>query len=451
MSIAISRPLENPETKTSTLGSTNAQRVLVAKPKTWQDHARALAARHHFQDPATILEQPELFEPKQFEANHLKPVTSSEFQLKSVTIRTGETQAKANSIKLEAVNPFETAFKRATSLLEPHREALNLQYRLVHLLLACGLYARPYAKHHATLTFMLPAWVICEALQISSSYLYALMSETHKNHSTLAGFLGHHDWKTSWTTKDGGRQTVSGGTLWAVKAQPLEVGKLTFQREEFKQPYRDLELDIQHGLTKPAFLKSKIAKAQEQAANLEPAKPKPEPTATTTQATTSTSEKTLSGESYLPVKEIVFLIQAFLTPLSGANQRKSVTTDSPLESHVPNRERILELWDVLETQPARGREGRKSWVENVAQAISSALNDAHSLEHWMRVAWVIVKYEAHGMGLNARATLTHALHDVLTRSSDNAYIRNRAALTRSILLREGWAELEEAVVSLKVA
>jgi hypothetical protein len=69
----------------------------------------------------------------------------------------------------------------------------------------------------------------------------------------------------------------------------------------------------------------------------------------------------------------------------------------------------------------------------------------------MRVAWVIVKFEAHGMGLNARATLTHALHDVLTRSSDNAYIRNRAALTRSILLREGWAELEEAVVSLKAA
>jgi hypothetical protein len=439
MSIAISRPLENPETKTSTLGSTNAQRVLVVKPKTWQDHARALATRHHFQDPATILEQPELFEPKQFEANHLKPVTSSEFQLKSVTIRTGETQAKAKSIKLEAVNPFETAFKRATSLLEPHREALNLQYRLVHLLLACGLYARPYAKHHATLTFMLPAWVICEALQISSSYLYALMSETHRNHSTLAGFLGRHDWKTSWTTKDGGKQTVSGGTLWAVKAQPLEVGKLTFQREEFKQPYRDLELDIQHGLTKPAFLKSKAGKLE------------PDQVATTTQATTSTPEKTWSGESYLPAKEIMFLIQAFLTSLSGANQRKSVTNDSPLESHAPDRERILDLWDVLETQPTRGREGRKSWVENVAQAISSALNDAHSLEHWMRVAWVIVKYEAHGMGLNARATLTHALHDVLTRSSDNAYIRNRAALTRSILLREGWAELEKAVVSLKAA
>ena len=449
MSIAISLPLENSEAKTATQGSTNAQGIHIAKPRTWQDHARTLAVRHNFQDPTTILEQPSLFETKQFESNQFKSTTSSEFQSKSVTIRTGETQAQAKRFKLEAATPFETAFKRATNLLEPHRQALNLQYRLVHLLLACGLYARPYAKSHATLTFMLPAWVICEALQISSSYLYALMSEQHKNHNTLAGFLGRHDWKTSWTTKDGGKQTVSGGTLWAVKAKPLEVGKLTFQREEFKQPYRDLELDIQHGLTKPAFLKNKLANA---------AKRESEQTANTaetiSETTTGTPEKTLSRESYLPSKEIVFLIQSFLTSLSGTNQRKSVTTDSPLEPNAPstaNRERILELWDVLETQPARGSKGRKSWVEQVALSISSALNDAHSTEHWLRVAWVIVKYEAHGLGLNARATLTHALHDVLTRSSDNAYIRNRAALTRSILLRESWAEFEAAVVGLKAA
>ncbi len=42
------------------------------------------------------------------------------------------------------------------------------------------------------------------------------MNAQHRNHGTLAGFLGCHDLQTSWTKKDGGRQTVNGGILWAV-------------------------------------------------------------------------------------------------------------------------------------------------------------------------------------------------------------------------------------------
>ena len=92
-------------------------------------------------------------------------------------------------------------------------------------LLACAFYARPQAKDHATMTLMLPAWVVYLGLGISSSYLYKLLESKHHNHATLARHLAHADWKTGWTDYGTGeRLTRSGGTLWAVRAHPIDLG-----------------------------------------------------------------------------------------------------------------------------------------------------------------------------------------------------------------------------------
>jgi hypothetical protein len=234
-------------------------------------------------------------------------------------------------------------------------------------------------------------------------------------------------WWTDWECKaaqsskrfsDGGRRTVKGGTVFYTRPQAaLEGSRQSIPAEWLSKRWRDVESDTTHQRTARAIRQKEAREIPGSVSN-----PNEEKNVCECLKTTC-----------------YFSLTRFTTQTLG------VEMDAELEP----RTDVYAVLDMLSAPIAKGHDARTKRVDGLANLIYHLLRETNpiSLEFWRKILWTLLKAQIHGIA-GALEILQGALWEVLVASSDNALIRRLGALASTILHRNGWHEIEEAVSSL---
>jgi hypothetical protein len=443
--------------------------------KNWLEHAQDFARSRGFTDPVALLEQDQA---PLLEATPPARPTTPENRLET---QSGSSWAQGSAKGVpkleEATEPtftprplllvFWEQWSQAARDLEPHRAALGNYWRLLVCLVALSRAFNQKAidRPQAEVSFMLPACLVARAMGVSTKVLERLLSGTYgyggslkdltaeRRSQRLALFLRFVGWK-AWTStvssKDGGQRNLHGGTVWCVRATPRPEGeRVLLYSDYFKADYRDLEHDIEFGATANAQLRGAVPIGLVDVEGSE---------------TRAAHQKALRGvcrDSSSPTKKEVELSIQFIQKALTRLLAKSVEEFESLQDGRSDEIRVSDeefaaTWEVqtaLEANVKRGHAGRKVWVDGVVNAVVNALDDHNSvsLKAWRRAAWVVRKLETHGLGeasRTAKAVLWGGVWETFLAAKERK-IRSRGALARSIMLANGWRELEEMASSLK--
>jgi hypothetical protein len=324
---------------------------------------------------------------------------------------------------------FISAWGHAIAALEPHREYLGAYYRLLLGLLACRRVMMPEANPRAAVPFMIPRAALGEALGLSVSTVdhllggvYGIRGVSLKNvapetramlKSEFARFAAHQGWTcevSSNCTK--GTRRLHAGTLFMVREIPTQDNGVVFlPRETLEETYRDLESDIISDQTYAALQSDTSEKRQP-------------------------SPRGICKESLTPKKEELKILIHFL---QKAMSRPAKHPKRSIDSLQTASKSIFDVRNALDTKCGRGHAGREVWTLTLGETIAAALGESGSrqaVRGWTRAAWIILKLRTFGLetaAFQAEQTLYTALTDVLIWSKDNARIKNRGAVARTLM------------------
>jgi hypothetical protein len=309
-------------------------------------------------------------------------------------------------------------WQEAAAQLEPHQQDLSKCYRLAVALRALALYQNSKVRvKTATLPLFVPVVWVAYWLGCSEKYVWDMLRGRLLGGAMLARLVGYRAWCTSWAGRDGSQQTRRGGCVFTVRCSPCDEGReVSVDGEAYKQSYRNLSADIANGYTFAQMVKGDDCDDQKR-------------------------ERGISSASKTPRNKATEKLKDYLhSTLPQLYNYKCVKSDTELSDDAD----IYTVIHALNEPMPKGHERRGEWVVKVANQICHVLNDTHSTGGWQKALWVVVKARAHGIG-GAGECLTGALFEAVVRASDNALVRNRAALASSIMRKNGWGELEEAV------
>lgn len=349
---------------------------------------------------------------------------------------------------------FISAWGHAIAALEPHREYLGAYYRLTLGLMACRRVMMPQANPRAAVPFMIPRAALGTALGLSDSTMDHLlsgvygirgMSLKHVAPETrammkydFARFVGHQGWTcqvSSSCTK--GTRRLHAGTLFMVREIPTQDGRGVFlPRETLEEQYRDLESDIIGDQTYAALSSTAEARLP--------------------------SARGVCKESYTPTKEELKLLSIFL---QKAMSRVPKNRKRSIDSLQTAQKSIFDVRGALDTPCGRGHAGREKWTLELGTTIAASLGESgnpQAVRGWTRVSWIILKLRAFGLesaAFQAEQVLYTALVDVLLWSADNANLKKRGAVARSLMDNPAkrrwngenlpaWSQFEEISASL---
>jgi hypothetical protein len=342
----------------------------------------------------------------------LTRVTQKETVKAVVRLKIGKTEQTLMPDLLEC-------WDEAVGHYEQYKTDLGKCYRVAVALRALALYQNSKVRvRTATLPLFVPVVWVAYWLGVSEKYIWDMLKGRLAGGALLARLVGYRAWCTSWDGRDGKAQTRRGGCVFTVRCTPCEEGRgVSIHREAFTPVYRDLSADIAKGYTFGQMVKD-------------------------TDEDEEKIERGISSASKTPRNKATEKLKTFLhsTLPQLYNKKTSVKTDTELNSD----DDIYTVIHALNEPLPRGHNRRGEWVEIIANSICHVLNDKHSAGGWQKALWVVVKSRVHGLE-GASDILGGALFEAVVRSSDNPMIRNRAALARSIMTNNGWADLEEAV------
>ncbi len=306
---------------------------------------------------------------------------------------------------------------------------------------ALALYTNPHAQTHATLPVFMPSIAaLAHDLEWSESYVFRVLSgkikgATRVERRTRRGGVWREEsrnadlerlmtWRTWWTDwacrnakpskrfPDGGRHTVAAGTLFYTRASLNPVGwRSAVPAEWLERSWRDLEADVNLDRTARTVRENSSSVSK------------------------STAEK---GNGDL-------LTLSFHSSLAAPSNLTGVEMDTELTRHAE----IYTVLDALQGDVARGCEARGRWVEDLANRVCYLLRDSRSLSYWQRVMWTVLKARVRGVNW-ALEIVRGALWRVLVGAADNDAVRRPGALAVLELRRNGWLEVEEAVLNVRV-
>lgn len=384
---------------------------------------------------------------QRFTTNHatsVNLVTSSSLQV--------STSHSVKLFKARAVQPppkrnWEECLELAQAQYEDFKLELGKAFRIAVQVRALALFTNPHAKPSAILPVFVPSiTALAFDLDWSESYVFRILAgkvpgsrcterrvkrggkfRLESKNTDLERFMTWRTWWTDWECKaaqpskrfsEGGRRTVKGGTVFYTRPQPaLEGSRQFIPAEWLSKRWRDLESDTASKLTARAIRQKEAREMTGSASN-----PNEEKSMCECLRTTCYSS---------------------LTRFSSQNP--GVEMDTELEP----RTDVYVVLDMLSAPLQKGHDARGKRVDGLANLIYHLLRETNpiSLEFWRKVLWTLLKAQIHGIA-GALEILQGALWEVLVASSDNPSIRRPGALASTILYRNGWHEVEEAVSSL---
>jgi hypothetical protein len=402
-------------------------------------------------DQERVLEQRQRFASNH--ANIVNPITTpTAVNLIQAPVEPPKSHpVKLFKAKARAVPPPKRTWQECLELAQAQYESyifeLGKAFRIAVQVRALALFTNPHAKPSALLPVFVPSiTALSFDLELSESYVFRILAgkvpgarKTERRvkrggkwyieskNTDLKLFMSWRTWWTDWECKaaqpsrrfsEGGRRTVKGGTVFYTRPQPaLEGSRQSIPAEWLSKRWRDLESDTASKLTARAIRKKEAREIVGSVSN-----PNEEESIC----------ECLKATCYLP-----------LTHFSTLNS--GVVMDAELEP----RTDVYAVLDMLSAPLQKGHDARTKRVDGLANAIYQVLRETNpiSLEFWRKVLWTLLKAQIHGIA-GALEILQGALWEVLVASSDNALIRRPGALASTILYRNGWHEIEQAVSSL---
>ncbi len=254
---------------------------------------------------------------------------------------------------------------------------------LVVLLMALVLFHRVSDRERQMLLFA-PIWVLAHILGVSRDSVERWL----KDHE-VQRYVGYALYRVE--VKEGWRVA---GVILRIRLTPLRPGERVGgpDREAYRLPLRDLPADIRLGLT---------------------------------EAQTQSDERQYRSEDQLRRKVWSLVVPLGRDTLSRLRSNPSVIYIAALGT------------------PARSK--RPEWVENLARALATHLQDLKNLDWWRKVAWTALR----GLLLGSRFPL-NLLERGLTLLGEVSGIRNRAAFLTAFLKREGLQDFMAFAGSLRV-
>lgn len=221
-------------------------------------------------------------------------------------------------------------------------------------------------------------------------------------------------WETWYTEGEGiGRPgAVRGGTVWRVRVRPLAKARKVLA-PYLRVPWRDLKEDKEQGRTAKVL---------------------------------SLPDSVSGYKEALRVGKGITLQGVVGKPLATLLQKNPVTSLDPDTALGATRDlRAL----LRAASVPGGRDGRRSWAQQVASAIASALGDGHSARFWLRVVWAALKAVLFGGGEGALRLLLRVVY-MAKEAREDGFAKSPGAYAQALLRREGFWDLVAPFQAFKV-
>ncbi len=337
------------------------------------------------------------------------------------------------SIERRDLRPDLTAsvdkFSQAWSVARGHALAQYTQYyqdlgclfELAVLLRTVTLMWNPKAASQATLCGVLPFNVAAYCCGWSREHAYRLI-RTKPEGQFFKRLIGCEAWVSDyWIGASGATDSeaarATGGTIYTTRTTPMPTGQSPRPRSyDFKRTWRDMHLDVEAGRTASLLLEQ---------AKTNQAK----------QRDTATDDQMSHTKRNKDNMLFIMLIKNFFyLSLPAFTTEKIVVNVCDLES-------LNAVSDALESPIPTRYQGRVSWVNRIANQISQALNDHHSRDGWLAVAWTAAKAIVYH-GIDAQKLLMEALVATMAQQAESGKVRNMGAYARKLLNDSDWQKLE---------
>ena len=297
---------------------------------------------------------------------------------------------------------WQDLLSKAEKTLEAYgyRDLLGPLFPLVRYLVAHAIREGARLDPSREAHIFLPQWEVAQALGVSERtverWLHDLRYEKYRRFARH--WIAWETWMTSGRALER-EGAVKGGTVWRVRVRPV-YRAIKVLAPYLRLPWRDLEDDREKGRT------ARVLSDPD---------------------SMSGYKETLRLGSGLTLRVVVG------KPLATWESEKT-----PLLLDPDTRRTFRELLR-LSSVPG-GRNGRRSWAQQVASAIASALGDQKSLRFWLRVAWAALKQVLYGGGDGAMKVLARVV-TIAAEARADGFARSPGAYAQALLRREGYWDL----------
>ena len=297
---------------------------------------------------------------------------------------------------------WQDLLSKAEKTLEAYgyRDLLGPLFPLVRYLVAHAIREGARLDPSREAHIFLPQWEVAQALEVSERtverWLHDLRYEKYRRFARH--WIAWETWMTSGRALER-EGAVKGGTVWRVRVRPV-YRAIKVLAPYLRLPWRDLEDDREKGRT------ARVLSDPD---------------------SMSGYKETLRLGSGLTLRVVVG------KPLATWESEKT-----PLLLDPDTRRTFRELLR-LSSVPG-GRNGRRSWAQQVASAIASALGDQKSLRFWLRVAWAALKQVLYGGGDGAMKVLARVV-TIAAEARADGFARSPGAYAQALLRREGYWDL----------
>jgi hypothetical protein len=294
-----------------------------------------------------------------------------------------------------------------------HWERLGPLAPMVRLLVAHAIRFGARLDPSRECHIFLAQWELAAALEISERTLERWLNDPRYEAYRQAARMWI-SWETWYTEGEGiGKSgAVRGGTVWRVRVRPLARPRKVLA-PYLRVPWRDLGEDKRKGRT------SKILSLPD----------------------------SMSGyKEALKVGKGLTLQGVVGKPLATLIQKNPVTNH--LDPDTAKTARDLRALLRASSIPG-GRDGRRSWAQQVASTIAGALGDGHSARFWLRAVWAALKAILFGGGEGALRLLLRVTY-MAKEAKEDGFARSPGAYAQALLRREGFWDLVTPFQAFKV-
>lgn len=297
---------------------------------------------------------------------------------------------------------WQDLLSKAEKTLEAYgyRDLLGPLFPLVRYLVAHAIREGARLDPSREAHIFLPQWEVAQALEVSERTVERWLHDPRyeKYRRFARHWIAWETWMTSGRALER-EGAVKGGTVWRVRVRPV-YRAIKVLAPYLRLPWRDLEDDREKGRT------ARVLSDPD---------------------SMSGYKETLRLGSGLTLRVVVG------KPLATWESEKT-----PLLLDPDTRRTFRELLR-LSSVPG-GRNGRRSWAQQVASAIASALGDQKSLRFWLRVAWAALKQVLYGGGDGAMKVLARVV-TIAAEARADGFARSPGAYAQALLRREGYWDL----------
>jgi len=292
-----------------------------------------------------------------------------------------------------------------------HWERLGPLAPMVRLLVAHAIRFGARLDPSRECHIFLAQWELAAALEVSERTLERWLNDPrYEAYRQVARMW--ISWETWYTEGEGiGKSgAVRGGTVWRVRVRPLARARRVLA-PYLRVPWRDLGEDKREGKTAKVL-----------------------------------ASRSVSGyKEALKVGRGLTLQGVVGRPLATLIQKNPVTSLYP---DTAGRTRDLRALLRASSIPG-GRDGRRSWAQQVASAIASALGDGHSARFWLRAVWAALKAILFGGGEGSLQVLFRVVY-MAKEAREDGFARSPGAYAQALLRREGFWDLVTPFQAFKV-